>query len=159
MNQPPYPYPYQQQPAYPPAPGHASDAFRYVALACGTLLAIAALLLAGMVLLPRTAAPVVVAGTASSPVVATVADPSTPTVPAGGYSCGSTGSGHVVVVENGTVPCDHAVEVAATWLSSGTTPGSGLGSAGTLYSWTCSAKADGGGRCTSKMGSHLTIGA
>ncbi|MDL5159009.1 hypothetical protein [Actinomycetospora termitidis] len=158
--QPQPPYGYRHQPFHPPSypePEHGSGAFRYVALACATVVAIGALVLAGMVLIPRDAAPVVVAG--SSPVIAPVSSGSTMTVPAGGYACGLTGSGHAVVVENGTVPCDHAVEVAAMWLSTGTTPGGGLGSAGTMYSWTCSPRGDGGGRCTSKMGSHLAIGA
>lgn len=154
--------PVYQQPVYPPpfaVVERGSEAFRYVALACGTVLTIGVLVLAGMVLIPRTATPIVVAGSSPSPVIATVAAPTNLSVPAGGYSCGSTGSGHAVVVENGTVPCDHAVEVAATWLSTGTTPGDGAGSAGTMYSWTCSTRGDGGGRCTSKMGSHLEIGA
>jgi hypothetical protein len=129
--------------------------FRDVALACGTLLVIGALVLAGLMLVPRTS-PVVVAG-ASAPVVAPIASPSV-VVPPGGYSCGSTTSGHSVVVENGTVPCAHALTVAAQWLSSGTTPGYGEGSAGTMYSWNCTTTSTGGGWCTSKMGSHLSIG-
>jgi hypothetical protein len=91
-------------------------------------------------------------------VVAPVAAPTSDVVvPPGGYSCG-TASGHGVVVENGTVPCDHARAVASQWLTTGTTPGGGEGSAGTMYSWTCSTAGAGVGWCTSKMGSHLAIG-
>jgi hypothetical protein len=159
---PPQP-PYEQWPTYvlqpaPVPPG--SGAFRYVALACGTLLVIGALVLVGLMVIPRGTTPVVVAGSsAPGPVVATVAAPSrSGTVVAGGSSCGTTASGHAVTVVNGTVPCEHAVTVAAQWLSTGTTPGDGEGSAGTMYSWTCSATGSGGGWCTSKMGSHLSIG-
>ena len=153
--------PYVVQPA-PPAQG--SGVFRYVALGCGTLLVLGALVLVGLMVIPRAATPVVVAagtttgGGESGPVVGTVASSgSVGTVPAGGYSCGTTASGHSVTIVNGTVPCDHAVTVAAQWLSSGSTPGDGEGSAGTMYSWTCTTSG-GGGWCTSKMGSHLSIG-
>ncbi|MCD2196119.1 hypothetical protein LQ327_22360 [Actinomycetospora endophytica] len=156
------PDPYQQWPVgYGPyvlqaaPPPQESTVFRYVALACGTLLVIGALVLVGLMLIPRAAAPVVVAGSsAPAPLVATVTAPSTAT---GGSSCGTTASGHSVTIVNGTVPCDHAVTVATQWLSSGTTPGYGEGSAGTMYSWTCTTTTSGGGWCTSKMGSHLSI--
>jgi hypothetical protein len=172
--------PYQQQwPVAPvgygpyvvqPAPAvQGSGVFRYVALGCGTLLVLGALVLVGLMVIPRTAAtPVVVAGTTtgttagsggSSPVVGTVASPSSGgTVPAGGVSCGTTASGHSVTIVNGTVPCDHAVTVAAQWLSTGSTPGDGEGAAGTMYSWTCTTSGASGGWCTSKMGSHLSVG-
>ncbi len=162
------PQPYYEQPygqAWPvayavqPVPAAEPDrgAFRWVALACGTLLVLGALVLAGLLLVPRSS-PVMVASGSSSPVVVPVAAPTSHlVVPAGGYSCGLA-SGHGVVVENGTVPCDHARTVAAQWLSTGTTPGYGAGSAGTMYSWTCSTTNSGAGWCTSKMGSHLAIG-
>lgn len=175
------PWPYER-PAYAPMPHETTPrgggAFRYVALACGTLVVLGALVLAGLMLVPRTpVTPVAVAGTssgtatgnsagsggsggASGPVIATVAAPTAdPSVPDGAYSCGSTGSGHTVVVENGTVPCDHALMVAEEWLETGSTPSDGVGAAGTMYSWTCSSTGGGGGWCTSKMGSHLSIGA
>jgi hypothetical protein len=149
-----WPVTYAVAPA-PPEPDRG--AFRWVALACGTFVVIGALVLAGLMLVPRTS-PVVVASGSSSPVVAPVAAPtSAVVVPPGGYSCGVT-SGHTVVVENGTVPCAHAQSVAAEWLTTGSTPGYGEGSAGTMYSWSCSTTSDGGGWCTSKMGSHLAIG-
>jgi hypothetical protein len=154
--------PYLVQPA-PAVEG--PGVFRYVALGCGTLLVLGALVLVGLLVIPRTAAtPVVVtAGTGSgapSPVVVgTVASSSSGRSGAvDGSSCGRTASGHSVTVVNGTVPCDHAVTVAAQWLSSGTTPGDGEGSAGTMYSWTCTSSGTGGGWCTSKMGSHLSVG-
>ena len=147
-----------------PAPvAQESGAFRAIALGCGTLLVLAVVVLAGVVLVPRTAAtPVVVtaggSGAPSPVVVGTVSSRSSGgTAPVGGYSCGSTASGHWVTIVNGTVPCDHAVAVAAQWLSSGSTPGYGEGSAGTMYSWTCTSSGGSGGWCTSKMGSHLSI--
>lgn len=158
---PPYPI-YVQEP-----PRSGSDTFRYVALGCVTVMVLAGVALAAVLLIPRASDQQVAVAPASQPTVV-ASPPSTVVVPAspagsgssgsGGYSCGST-SGHAVYVNNGTVPCNHALEVAQQWLTYGTTPGNGLGPAGTMYSWTCTSTGSDGGYCTSRMGSHLSIGA
>lgn len=167
-----------QQP-YAPQPVRSNTPFRYVVVAAATLVALAALVLVGVLLYPRAvgveqAAATPVAATPAPPVsvvaspptvyVQQPAAPRTVTVPVpassdsgpGGYSCGTVGE-YSIWVNNGNVPCTSAVRVTSQWLSTGTTPGAGAGPAGTPLSWTCSADVSAAGLCTSKMGSTFTI--
>lgn len=168
------------QAPYPPAP--RAGMFHYTALVVGALVALAALATAVLLLYPRSSPVAVVteqpvAAQRPVPAVPTAVQPPPTTVylqpqstvivspltvvqpyaPApGSYSCG-TAEGHVVYINNGNVPCGDALTVALQWINTGTTPGYGAGSAGTVNSWSCTNLGSASGFCTSKMGSHLTI--